>query len=101
MFEEPLVNFGVLSATLFTSADAPNLLHLGKLEALAKHSPIIVVLISGEEKPERITLLKNLRCFVGSLSSPSPLDSLVFRIHGSQCQKPSHGPPDTLECLQQ
>ena len=61
VFTEPVVEFGVLAASLFTSADSPDLL-LAKVEALAHLSPVVIAMISDEE-PDRITLLKNPRRF--------------------------------------
>ena len=80
MFIKPIVNYGTLSAALFASADAPDVL-LSRVEALAQRSPVIVALVSDEE-PERITLLKNPRRFTGSLANPSPLDGLVYGFAG-------------------
>ena len=81
MFSEPVVDYGTISASLFASADASDIL-LGRVEALAQRSPVIVALVSDEE-PERITLLKNPRRFSGSLTNPSPLDGLVYGFAGS------------------
>jgi hypothetical protein len=81
MFSEPVVNYGTLSAALFASADAPDIL-LGRVEALAQRSPVIIALVSDEE-PERMTLLKNPRRFSGSLANPSPLDGLIYGFAGS------------------
>jgi hypothetical protein len=81
MFSEPVVDYGTLSAALFASADAPDIL-LGRVEALAQRSPVIIALVSDEE-PERITLLKNPHRFSGSLANPSPLDGLVYGFTGS------------------
>jgi hypothetical protein len=81
MFSEPVVDYGTISASLFASADPSDIL-LGRVEALAQRSPVIVALVSDEE-PERITLLKNPRRFSGSLANPSPLDSLIYGFAGS------------------
>jgi hypothetical protein len=81
VFDEPVVDYATLSAALFASADAPDVL-LSRVEALARRSPVIVALIPDEE-PERITLLKNPRRFTGSLTNPSPLDGLADGFSGS------------------
>src|SRR5512136_2908385 len=80
MFVEPTIDYATLSAALFASADAPDIL-LSHVEALAQRSPVIVALITDEE-PERVTLLKNPRRFTGSLANPSPLDGLVYGFAG-------------------
>ena len=54
VFPDPRVDFTVLSTLLNTSTDGPDTL-LVKVEALACHSPVILVLISNEE-PNQITL---------------------------------------------
>lgn len=85
VFAEPVVPYGVLSAAFFASADPPEAL-LNKLERLAQASPVMVAL-SSEEDPDRISLLKNPRRFVGSLLNPSGLDGLLcLWLHG--CQRP-------------
>ena len=82
MFIEPAVDYATLSAALFASADAPDIL-LSRVESLAQRSPVIVALVTDEE-PERITLLKNPRHFTGSLANPSPLDGLVYGFAGPE-----------------
>lgn len=81
MFLEPTIDYGMLSVAFLASANAPDLL-LSRVESLAQRSPVIIVLITDEE-PERITLLKNPRCFTGSLANPTPLDGLVYGFAGS------------------
>ena len=81
LFTEPMVEFGVLAASLFTSADSPNAL-LAKVEALACLSPVVIAMISDEE-PDRITLLKNPRCFNGSILTPCPINGLLYGFAGS------------------
>lgn len=81
MFIEPTVDYTTLSITLFTSADAPDIL-LSHVESLAQRSPVITSLIMDEE-PKRVTLLKNPRCLAGSLANPSPLDGLLYGFSGS------------------
>ena len=81
LFMEPMVAFGVLTASLFTSANTPNAL-LVKLEALAHLSPMVIAMTSDEE-PDRITLLKNPCHFNGSISMPSPINGLLYGFVGS------------------
>ena len=42
----------------------------------------MVAMVSDEE-PDQITLLKNPRCYAGSLVTPSPIDGLIYGIAGS------------------
>ena len=53
IFAKPMVEFGVLVASLFMSAEAPKAL-LAKLEVLAWLSPIMIAMVSNEE-PDQIT----------------------------------------------
>jgi hypothetical protein len=76
----------MLSAAFFASVDPPEALQ-NKLECLALASPVMVAL-SSEEDLDRISLLKNLRCFVGSLLNPSGLDSLLYGFTG--CNDGNH-----------
>ena len=48
IFIEPVVEFGVLTASLFTSTNTPETL-LVKLEALARLFPVVIAMISDEE----------------------------------------------------
>ena len=57
VFPDPRVDYTILSASINASADSPNAL-LMRVEALARHSPVVLALISNEE-PNQITLLKN------------------------------------------
>ena len=97
LFTEPVVEFGVLTASLFTSADSPDAL-LAKVEALARLSPVVIAMISDEE-PERITLLKNPRRFNGSISTPCPIDGLLYGFTGSDARNLAavHIPPAAFE----
>ena len=70
----------ILSASLFTFTDGPEFLLL-RVEALACHSPVILVLISDEE-PNQITLLKNPRQYASSLANASPVDNLMYGFMG-------------------
>ena len=79
-FPLPDVPYGVLSAALFNSVDPPEVL-LNKLERTALESPMVVALILDEDL-DWITLLKNPRCFVGSLMHPTPLDGLIYGFLG-------------------
>ena len=49
LFTEPMVEFGGLTASLFTSADSPDVL-LAKVEALACLSPVVIAMISDSGK---------------------------------------------------
>ena len=78
---KPMVEFGVLTASLFTSTDSPDPL-LAKVEALAHLSPMVIAMISDEE-PDQITLLKNPHCFARSILTPCPIDGLLYGFAGS------------------
>ena len=79
-FPLPDVPYGVLSAALFNSVDLPEVL-LNKLEWKTLESPVVVALVSDED-PDWITLLKNPRCFVGSLMHLTLLDGLIYGFSG-------------------
>ena len=81
VFMEPQVKFGILAALLFTSNNAPDAL-LAKLEALTQRLPVILALVSDEEL-DQITLLKNPKCFTGSLANPSPINSMIYGFMGT------------------
>ena len=78
-YNEPEVDFRVLcsAALLLTTTDAPGIILVGMVKALAQHSPIIIACMSKEDL-EWIMLLKNPCNFAASLMSPSPLDGLVY-----------------------
>ena len=73
---KPVVEFGVLVASLFMSAEAPEVL-LAKLEAQAWLLPVMIAMVSDEE-PDQITILKNPRCFARSLTTPSPIETHLW-----------------------
>ena len=77
VFTSPSVPYGVLSATIFNSADPPEETLINKLEWTALESPMVIALVSDED-PNWITLLKNPRCIVGSLVHPTALDGLMY-----------------------
>ena len=80
LFTKPVVEFGVLAASLFTSTNSPNVL-LAKVKALACLLPVVIAMISDKE-PDQITLLKNPRCFNGSILTPCPIDGLLYSFAG-------------------
>ena len=81
LFTKPVVEFGVLAASLFTSTDSPDAL-LAKVEALACLLPVVITMISDEET-DHITLLKNPHHFNGSISTPCPINGLLYGFAGS------------------
>ena len=80
VFALPNIPYRVISAALFSSLDPPEVL-LHKLERMALESPVMVALVLDED-PDWITLLKNPRCFMGSLVHPTPLDGLIYGFSG-------------------
>ena len=80
VFALPDVPYGLFPAALFSSMDLPEVL-LNKLERTALESPVMVALVLDED-PDWIMLLKNPRCFVGSLVHPTPLDGLIYGFSG-------------------
>ena len=79
VFALPIVPYG-FSAAIFNSADPLEAL-LNKLEWTALESPMVIAQVLDED-PNWITLLKNPRCFVGSLVHPTPLDGLMYGFSG-------------------
>ena len=71
---------------------------LNKLEWTVLESPVVVSLVSDED-PDWITLLKNPRCFVGSLVHPTALDGLMCGFSGPDSQRlaTAHIPASTFE----
>ena len=80
LFTEPMVEFGVLTASLFTSANSPDAL-LAKVEALAHLLPMVITMILDEE-PDWITLLKNSHQFTRNISTPCPINGLLYGFAG-------------------
>ena len=85
VFTSPAVPYGMLSAAIFHLADPLETL-LNKLEWTALESPVVVALVLDED-PNWITLLKNPRCFVGSLMHPTALDGLMYSFSGPDTQR--------------
>ena len=85
VFSAPAVPYAVVSAAIFNSADAPDVL-FNKLERTALESPVILALVADED-PGLITLLKNPRHFGRSLIRPTPLDGLIFGFSGPDARR--------------
>ena len=73
-------------AAIFNLVPDPPETLLNKLEWTALESPVVVALVLDEDS-DWITLLKNPRCFVGSLMHPTPLDSLMYGFLGPDARR--------------